>query len=111
MATCVGQSYTSFSVRPTSDNINATSGCMPQTIHTVDVNNDGIPDLIQDYAAANNTGALGGFSISIANGDGALRLAVFYHYPSGVLLSPMAVGDFNGDGKVTGQMCASQAQF
>jgi len=84
---------------------------MPQTIHTVDVNNDGIPDLIQDYATANNTGALGGFSISIANGDGALRPAVFYDYPCGVLLSPMAVGDFNGDGKVTGHMCASQAQF
>lgn len=100
VANCVAQSYTSFSVRPTSDNINTTSGYMPQNIYAVDVNNDGIPDLIQDYATANGTAGLGGFGISIANGDGTFRPTVFYRYPPGVLLSPMAFGDFNGDGKV-----------
>ncbi|WP_216841188.1 FG-GAP-like repeat-containing protein [Acidobacterium sp. S8] len=88
-ATCVAQVPVSFSnnTSPT-----ATTG---HNVYAVDVNNDGIPDMIQDRSQAPN-----GFTISIANGDGTFRSPVTYTVLGGGSLSPIAYGDFNGDGKV-----------
>jgi len=97
VATCVAQSYNSFSVVPT--NNNTSSLWTPQNIYAVDVNNDGIPDLIQDEAQAGSSPA-GIFGVSIANGDGTFKPAAAINYPPGAGLLPMTFGDFNGDGKV-----------
>jgi hypothetical protein len=87
-------------VVPTSGNISTFSSWNPGNIYAVDVNNDGIPDLIQGGASAGITGDLGEFGVSVANGDGTFRAAVAYQYPAGVQVAPMAFGDFNGDGKI-----------
>jgi len=82
-----------------SNNISTSnSGQRPYDIYTADLNNDGIPDLIQDAGDS-----LDRFAVSIGNGDGTFKPAVNYSYPAGGTSTPtaaMAFGDFNGDGKV-----------
>jgi len=99
-AACVAQSSTSFSVVPTKNNLTTLNGWTPQNIYAVDINNDGIPDLIQDEAQGSSGGTVGVFGVSIANGDGTFRPAIATKYPPGVQLAPMTFGDFNGDRKV-----------
>ena len=103
VAVCVAQS-TSFSLVPTANNTSTLNGWTPQNIYAVDLNNDGIPDLIQDEAEASTMGAYsptGQFGVSISNGDGTFKPAVAVNYPPGTVATlPMAFGDFNGDGKV-----------
>jgi hypothetical protein len=48
VAMCVAQSTTTFGVVTTNDSTSTLSGWTPRSLYTVDVNNDGIPDLIQD---------------------------------------------------------------
>ncbi len=99
-ATCLGQS-SSFSVTSSSDNLNATSGWTPKNIYAIDMNNDGIPDLVQDYASAGSlTGGLNEFGVSLANGDGTFRPAIITKMPPFVPVTPLTFGDFNGDGKI-----------
>ncbi len=104
VATCVAQSPTSFSLVTTPNNTSTLNGWTPQNIYAVDLNNDGIPDLIQDEAEASTMGAYsptGQFGVSIANGDGTFKPAAAINYPPGTVgVLPMAFGDFNGDGKV-----------
>jgi hypothetical protein len=103
VATCVAQSTTSFSVIPTSNNTSTLNGWTPQNIYAVDVNNDGIPDLIQDEGLASTNAVYsptGTFGVTIANGDGTFKPAASVNYPPGVGFAPMAFGDFNGDGKI-----------
>jgi hypothetical protein len=97
---CFAQTSTSFKVVSTNDSAGTNAIWDPINIYTVDVNNDGIPDLIQDMKGQGSTGSVGVFGVSIANGDGTFKPAVAYNYPTGVLQAPMAFGDFNGDGRV-----------
>jgi len=82
-------------------NIASTSGSVPQNIYAVDLNNDGVLDLVQDTVNQPN-----GFTVSIANGDGTFKAPVFYSVPgntnTGVTSTyptPIATADFNNDGK------------
>ena len=102
-AICVAQSYPTFGVLTTNDSTGTLSGWTPRNLYAVDVNNDGIPDLIQDQYWAAAGGAYTQqpvFGVSIANGDGTFKTAVQYKYPPGFGGGPMAFGDFNGDGKI-----------
>src|SRR5690348_16865328 len=71
------------------------SGPTPMNLHAVDVNNDGIPDLIQDSAYQHQ------FRVYLANGDGTFKTGFSYVFPSQYTsTTPMVSGDFNRDGKV-----------
>lgn len=68
---------------------------VPANIFSVDLNNDGIPDIISDTASNPN-----GFSIQLGNGDGTFKAPVFDSMNNGTVApAPMATGDFNNDGK------------
>lgn len=100
VATCVAQDYTTFGVVTTNQ---SSTGWTPRNIYVVDVNNDGIPDLIQDQYWAVGTGGYTEkpvFGVSIGNGDGTFKPAVQYNYPPGAGAGPLAFGDFNGDGRI-----------
>jgi hypothetical protein len=98
-AVCIAQTDTSFSVLQANDNTSNAGFWTPRNMYAVDVNNDGIPDLIQNTASAGATVGTGQFGVSIANGDGTFKPAVAYNYPPGILGgAPMAFGDFRGDG-------------
>src|ERR1700679_334539 len=82
-------------------NVTSTGGSVPQNIYAVDLNNDGVLDLVQDTVNRPK-----GFTVSIATGDGTFKAPVFYSVPSssntGVTSTaptPIATGDFNNDGK------------
>jgi len=112
VATCVAQTNTSFNVVTSNDFTSSTSGWTPRNLYAVDVNNDGIPDLIQDQYWVSTNGSYTEqpvFGVSIANGDGTFKTAVPYNYPPGEVggLTAMAFGDFNGDGKIDIAMPAS----
>jgi len=93
LATCLAQTPASFKTST------STSGYTPENVYAVDLNNDGIPDLVQDTVTAPN-----GFTVSIANGDGTFKAPVFYSVTAnpnaGEAPNPIVSGDFNGDGKV-----------
>ena len=82
-------------------NVASTAGYVPQNIYTVDLNNDGVLDLVQDTLNQPN-----GFTVSIANGDGTYKAPVFYSVPvsnnglTSTSPTPIATADFNNDGKV-----------
>ena len=71
---------------------------MPTTqTFAVDVNNDGISDLVYLTSPTNTIG--GEFSVNINNGDGTFKPPVVY--PTGTTaLTPLTWGDFNHDGKL-----------
>ena len=84
-----------------SPNLTSPSGSVPQNIYAVDLNNDGVLDLVQDTVNQPN-----GFTVSIANGDGTFKAPVFYSVPgsgntgiTSTYPTPIATGDFNNDGK------------
>lgn len=73
----------------------------------VDVNNDGVLDLIQflPSTAASRANSTVSFTVRVANGDGSFRAPVVYTLSSSfqVPFSPVnwiTSGDFNSDGKV-----------
>jgi hypothetical protein len=79
-------------------NITSTSGSVPQNVYAVDLNNDGVLDLVQDTVNQPN-----GFTVSIANGNGTFKAPVFYSVPDKSTETvtnptPIATGDFNNDG-------------
>ena len=99
-ATCVAQTYTNFGTVTSNDGL---SGEELGKMWAVDVNNDGIPDLIQErFYAGGATSVPAQFAVSIANGDGTFQAPVGYDIPPGLNGSgvPIAFGDFNGDGNV-----------
>jgi hypothetical protein len=66
------------------DSTGPLSGWTPRNLYAVDVNNDGIPDLIQDQYWVSTRGAYNlqsVFGVSIANGVGTFKPAVPYNYP------------------------------
>ena len=79
IATCVAQTNTTFNVVTSNDSTGPISGWTPRNLYAVDVNNDGIPDLIQDHYWVSSRGASTlqpVFGVSIANGDGTFKPAV-----------------------------------
>ena len=100
LPTCFGQTPATFQ---TQTSIQRLSG----NPHAVDVNNDGILDLIQfmNPLTSSRTNSTITFTVRVANGDGSFRNPVVYTFAcsTGVLAGPvtwMVSGDFNGDGKV-----------
>jgi hypothetical protein len=89
--TCLGQSA------PTFTPVTSVSGPTPQHIYALDVNNDGLSDIIQDSANPGITGSF--FSVSINTGNGVFAPPVTYKINSSTWV-PINWGDFNNDGKV-----------
>ncbi|MGB7169011.1 MAG: VCBS repeat-containing protein, partial [Acidobacteriaceae bacterium] len=73
------------------------AGTQPRNLYAVDVNNDGVPDIIEDDLSLPDQ-----FSVMLAKGDGTFAapktIYTFGTQYQGV--APMVAGDFNGDGKV-----------
>lgn len=101
-ATCVAQTYTNYQVLSSSDTISASPNWQGGNMWAVDVNNDGIPDLVQEEYGGGYAGAPPPqFGVSIANGDGTFQPPVGYNLPPAATTgAPIAFGDFNGDGNV-----------
>jgi hypothetical protein len=72
----------------------ASGGSTPTSVAVGDFNGDGKPDL----AVANQSSASNSVSILLGNGDGTFQTAVIYPAPSAP--QSVAIGDFNGDGKL-----------
>ncbi len=81
--------------------VTSISGPTAANIFAVDVNGDGLTDLIQDSGVSQS-----GFTVSINNGDGSFKAPVVYNVPnyasgSAQYTSPsIAAADFNNDGKI-----------
>jgi len=69
----------------------------PTNEYAVDLNNDGITDVLQDTGLGTP-----GFTISFGNGDGTFKGAQSYTEPSSSNsgTNPLVTADFNNDGKV-----------
>ncbi len=88
---CSAQTPVTFSPKT------STSGQTASDIHPVDLNNDGITDVLQDTGQGKP-----GFTVSLGNGDGTFKAPVLYSEPSTSLIGtdPLVTADFNNDGKV-----------
>ena len=87
---CLGQTPASFSTVSS-----AAISEFPISLYAIDVNNDGLSDLIEGTQSSN----VSVFTVSLAKGDGSFAAPVTYSFPS-YTSSELAFGDFNGDGKV-----------
>ena len=76
----------------------AIAGLSPQAVYAVDINRDGVADLVEDATSSGSNTV----SIQLGNGDGTFQdqkmIAVLPETNDN--LAPMASGDFNGDGNV-----------
>jgi len=88
---CFGQNA------PTFTSAVSPNGPTPFHVYAVDVNNDGLTDIVQSGIIPNATTAF--FTVSINNGDGTFRPPVSYTVNAGTWPA-LAWGDFNNDGKV-----------
>jgi hypothetical protein len=88
---CFGQSAPTFTTETSA------SGPAPSHLYAVDVNNDGLTDIIQDTAQPGTTGSF--FAVSINNGNGKFKAPVTYKINSNTWIQ-LTWGDFNNDGKV-----------
>jgi FG-GAP-like repeat/Bacterial Ig domain len=100
-ANCIGQTSSATFQTQYSDQRPSTD------VAAVDVNNDGILDLVQQVVPSGLYPSTfkPAFTVRIANGDGSFRAPVVYTFaPSVVAINyygtPMVSGDFNGDGNV-----------
>ncbi len=101
---CFAQSYTNWSLIPSGSDPGLYGGCT----YAVDLNNDGVPDLVTNEVFQNANNLSPDFAVFIANGDGTFQAPVLYQYSpasippgdTGPYNIPMAFGDFNGDGNV-----------
>ena len=108
-ATCAAQIYTNYGIDTSSDTIAASIDWAGGNIWAVDVNNDGIPDLIQEEYGGDIGGApTPQFAVSIANGDGTFQPPwATTSTPALTTGAPIAFGDFSGDGKIDLAMWAN----
>jgi hypothetical protein len=88
---CFGQNA------PTFTSAVSPSGPTPFHDYSIDVNNDGLTDIVQPGIIPGATTAF--FTVSINNGDGTFRPPVSYTVNAGTRPA-LASGDFNNDGKV-----------
>jgi hypothetical protein len=96
LALCVAGSFLCYAQTPVNFSVaTTTSGRTPGNIYSVDLNNDGISDLIQDTEEPPS-----GFSVTLGNGNGTFKAPVLYSVPSNGGPNGIATGDFNNDGKV-----------
>lgn len=88
-----------FAQNPVSFNPVTSTGANPANIYAVDVNNDGLTDIIQDGGVTSFS-----FSVSINNGNGTFQTPVTYTLPvtPATPAYPMCIGaaDYNKDGNV-----------
>lgn len=77
------------------------SGCLPWSVVVGDVNGDGHPDLVVANWYQSCTGIFGPGAVRVlpGNGDGTFQSPVSYGSGGFQALS-VAIGDFNGDGKL-----------
>jgi len=103
-AACAAQSYTDWQVLPSS----STPGLYTGNVYAVDLNNDGIPDLVVDEYSTSAGEQQPYFAVFLAKGDGTFWGPAWYPYSSASIppgdtgpgAIPFAFGDFNGDGNV-----------
>lgn len=101
---CTAQSYTDWGLVASSTD----PGLYGGNTYAVDLNNDGVPDLVTNEVFQNANNLSPDFAVFIANGDGTFQAPVLYQYSpasippgdTGPYNVPMAFGDFNGDGYV-----------
>src|SRR6202048_1761670 len=95
LALCVAGVVSAQTPAPFSP-VSSTTGPTPANIYAVDLNNDGVSDIVQDTAQSPSA-----FTVSINNLDGTFKAPVTYTLPgSHTVPMPIATGDFNNDGKV-----------
>ncbi|MGA8906506.1 MAG: VCBS repeat-containing protein [Acidobacteriaceae bacterium] len=82
---------------PTFTSVVSPNGPTPNHVYGIDVNNDGLTDIVQSGIVPNATTAF--FTVSINNGDGTFKPPVSYTVNAGTWPA-LAWGDFNKDGKV-----------
>jgi len=101
VATGVAQVYTSYNVVGSPQ----TPGYYHGNTYAVDLNNDGIPDLVVNEASSGSS-LTPYFAVFIANGDGTFKSPILVQYSAippgdtGPGPVPMAFADFNGDGNI-----------
>ncbi len=73
---------------------NTLATSLPYSIwRTADMNGDGIPDLVLVSEAGT------GFEVMLGKGNGTFSSPTVSSVPNGQIAEPVALGDFNGDGK------------
>jgi hypothetical protein len=79
-------------------------GQLPQSVVVGDLNGDGKLDLVvtgtTSYFGLYSTPGANYVNVLLGNGDGTFSDASTVQIPSGSELQPVALGDFNGDGKL-----------
>jgi hypothetical protein len=103
-AACFAQSYTDWQVLSSG----STPGLYTGNIYAVDLNNDGVPDLVVDEYSTAAGEQQPDFAVFLAKGDGTFWGPAWYPYSSSSIPTgdtgpgtiPFAFGDFNGDGNV-----------
>jgi predicted dienelactone hydrolase len=78
--------------------VNYGAGSNPYSVAVGDFNRDGKLDLAVADSAIN--GGTSGVSVLLGNGDGTFQAAQTYDTGTGAFAVSVAVGDFNGDGKL-----------
>ncbi len=74
--------------------VTLTAGTTPQAVAIADLNGDGKPDLVVTNRNSSN------ISVLLGNVNGTFQAAVNYNVPTTGTPDAVAVGDFNGDGKL-----------
>ncbi len=104
---CLGVSFATCSAQTPATFQTQSYNERPSTdVYAVDVNNDGILDLVQQTIPSGLRPSTfkPAFTVRIANGDGSFRAPVVYSFPPSVGGGyggvPMVSGDFNRDGNV-----------
>jgi hypothetical protein len=92
---CFGQTQATFQTQTQQLNSYQFPSTSPN-VYAVDLNNDGIQDLVQVPTTELNAN---GFQVYLANGDGTFKAGYSYTFSAnpGTTIVPV-IGDFNGDG-------------
>jgi len=87
---CFSQTQAEFNTTTTTTSLSSA-----RNLYSIDVNNDGKPDLIRTSGRLPNV-----LTVFLSNGDGTFKSSYSYQFANQYQGSiPVATGDFNGDGK------------